>query len=243
MKRQKLGTTIIWTVCLLGMAALVWSRQPLGGSRQTKHPPLALAAEQPAPSISAAPTNQAPVDNNSQPRANTPNAAVDAEPADPPQRQPVATEPRTLPVGVWVRENDPYKMTIELKGHELHATISGVLEEEDGVQFELRLNGEYHVTQDSMLYGVISSGELRTAGSEAEQRFEANAFVATCFYDQPFAFRYRLDPDALTIKELKMGAFPSGFDDVAELVKLVPGRFYPGNSTDADSRKDKVVLR
>lgn len=230
MQRKKIGTAVVWMVCLLGMVAVVWSRPPIGGSSSKGHPPLALAGPENPP------VPLSPVVVGEKPQTATPENPVSAIPS-----QTIALEPWTIPAGTWVREVDPYKMKMEFQGHELQVTIQGVLDEE--VSFECQLSGEYHITQDSMLYGVISSGELRTTGKDPEIQFEADTLITECFYDQPFAFRYRLDQDTLTIKNLKMGLFPSEFEELAECVKLVPGRFHPPNLTEGSAQKEKPVFR
>lgn len=230
MQRKKLGTAIVWMVCLLGMVAVVWSRPPIGGSGTKSHPPLALTDPQAEPAP-AEPLLADPV-----PQELTGNIPA-------PIASPVASEPCTLPAGKWVREVYPYKMTIDLKGHELRVTIVLNLKEDEDANFECQLSGEYHVTRDSMFYGVISSGELRMATKDAEERLEADAFITTCLYDQPFAFRYRLDREALTIKDFKIGSFPSEFDELAEVVKLIPGRFYVAGTEETDSPKEKPAFR
>lgn len=228
MKRQKLGTTIIWTVCLLGMAALVWSRQPLGGSHRTQHPPLALAAEQPDPSTNAAPTTT-PVSpaEISQPQANPPNSNVETEPDS---THSGAGNSFVLPDGAWIWEAEPnYKVVFQFEGHRLDAEISGAVE---GRTMTVRVSADYHITTDSILYGVVTSAVLDTSQAGLEARLWEDS-IARTIIEQPFAMRYRLDEDALTIKDFKMAQVGEEDELWEHLVQCLTSRFEPKETDSA----------
>ncbi len=215
MQRRKLGMAVVWMVCLLGMVAVVWSRPPLGGSRDNSHPPLALAAE-PAPQ----PQREAAVEASATPQ--DPIAAVQATVT--PSAQP---EDRALPTGQWVREFPPFKVTVTVEdGHRLRAAITGQIEE---LLSEYLVTADYHITKDSILYGVITSAEIRVTSDKPEVQMEVGS-IASWFFDQPFAIRYRLDQDALTIKDLKIGHLPNHAELGEALAKFAVGRYHPANN-------------
>src|SRR5688500_3997899 len=150
MQRRKLGTAVMWMVCLLGLVAVVWSRPPMNGSRNASHPPLALAAEDPKnpgpqnPGIEALPPAAEPwaidVPVSNLPAPHTPN--------------------RALPAMVLAREFSSSKVSLKFEGQKLWVTVTGRLGDEvESVEAEHRISADYHLTTDSMLYGIITSAE------------------------------------------------------------------------------------
>lgn len=217
MQKRKLGTAVIWMICLLGLVAVVWSRPPLAGSRSVSHPPLAMAAEdvsQPLPSqASLEPLTEAetqPVPFNLVP---LPQVPLPQSPA--------------LPDLVFVRDFQPYKLTFRFEGNRLLASFQGTVE--DGKQVECRIAADYHLTKDSVLYGVITSAELVGSPVDPEERLEADRLIHQLF-DQPFALRYRLDEGMLTVKDFKIAPIqePSEFAQV--LMPFILGTYRPASS-------------
>jgi hypothetical protein len=213
MQRRKMGMAVVWMVCLLGMVAVVWSRPPLGSSRGTEHPTLALPARE-AP-------NPLPQDPVLEPE---PLVPVATDPVQPVQvGQPAACPSGALPAQVWVREVAGVTMTLKLNGNTLQATFQGPIDEGTA---EFRLSADYHLTKDSILYGVVTSAELSSTSADPEDQMESE-ITARLVFDQPFSARYRLDEETLTIKEFKMGQFLEDSDAALELGKFVVGCFHP----------------
>jgi hypothetical protein len=215
MQRRKLGTAVIWMVCLLGMVAVVWSRPPLSGPRNASHPPLALAApaeDQPAPLVQDAALETQPA---ALPVAM--NVAVPALPA-------AETHGSALPSLSLVRDMSPLQVSVKFEGQRVFVTVKGALDETATVEY--RLAADYHLTTDSMLYGIITSAEVVLSDNDPEDRMEADAFAQRLF-DQPFAIRYRLDAGMLTVKDFKMGPLGGEENTTEELKKLILGCYRP----------------
>ncbi len=217
MQRRKLGMGVVWMVCLLGMVAVVWSRPPLGGSRDNSHPRLALSAEKSAPEPEQPPASDAPLPQEGRvpplPEGNIPAVS-----------QSVRAESRALPTGEWVREFPPCKVSVTVEeGHRLRAAISGQIEE---LPAEYLITADYHITQDSILYGVITSAEIRVGSDKPEDQMQVG-WIASWFFDQPFALRYRLDQEALTVKDLKIGQLPNHAELAEALARFAVGRYHP----------------
>jgi hypothetical protein len=210
MQRRKLGTAVLWMVCLLGMVAVVWSRPPLVGSRNVTHPSLALAAEEELdpPKQEAAP-EQLPAVQEVQVPVELPEALPPNAPA--------------LPSLVLVRDVKPYRMTFQFEGNRLFATFTGTLD--DGREAECRVAADYHLTKDSMLYGVITSAEFVGSTEDPEDRMEADQVIQQLF-DQPFAFRYRLDEGTLTVKDFKIAPIPEPSDFTEVLLPFIVGCYH-----------------
>ena len=62
-------------------------------------------------------------------------------------------------------------------------------------------DADYSVTKDNVLYGVLTGLDVGGSPQEAaEAEVEANMLL-----DQPFSFRFRLDDNVLTIKDVRFG--------------------------------------
>jgi hypothetical protein len=201
-------------ICLLGMVAVVWSRPPRSSSRNVSHPQLALASEDAPMALPKDPAFEPLPDARGQQDAiELPHAA-----------NVPSSDSQTLPALVLVREVKPYKLTFKFEGHRLFFTFHGKLDE--GREAECKVAADYHLTKDSMVYGIITSAEYTASAGEPESHLEANQGVQQLF-DQPFAFRYRLDEGALTVKDFKIGpiAEPSDFTEV--LMPFIVGCYRP----------------
>lgn len=136
---------------------------------------------------------------------------------------PVAQTEEPLPPQEWTREFKPYKLTLKFEGNRLWATFQGQLD--DGKEFECQFAADYHLTKDSLLYGIITSGETAITAKKLDELMEADA-LAKRFFDQPFSFRYRLDEDVLTIKDFNIGHLDKDDDELLEtLRKMIIGSF------------------
>ena len=234
MQRKKLGVAAVWMVCLLGMVAVVWSRPPMGSSEPT-HPPLALSAPQIADSPTIDQPVSQPVPKRAQPIAQPvsqpvpqPTAdlpPINAVPEPVPVQQVISTSTTVSPVlpeGEWVRDLKPMKVSFRIKGHRLHFSLSGVVDDE--VEGTLHASADYHVTKDYIAYGVITSASVEIGTAGAEDRLEADA-SAQMLMDRPFAMRFRVDEGTLTIKDFKIG-LNKEIDDLQETGRvLIPGTY------------------
>ncbi len=216
MQRRKLGMAVVWMVCLLGMVAVVWSRPPLGSSRESSHPPLALAAQEAQ--------NSVPQVSELEPQP----AALNTEPLDSmPTPQPVAAECGALPARLWVREIGLFKISLKFAGNRILAGIQCRNDKENNVEY--RMAADYHLTKDSMLYGIITSAEILSLAKDPEERMEAEA-LARLFFDQPFAVRFRLDEETLTIKDFKLGQIGDDGNAAKDLAAFAIGCYRPDPS-------------
>jgi RNA polymerase sigma factor (sigma-70 family) len=118
------------------------------------------------------------------------------EPAAPARTVEVLREvPR--PIGTWERDFGPYHMTLRIEADHLYGTAT-ILDK--GRKMTIQLDGDYSVTRDSLLYGVITGVDV-PEGPEDLQGLENLGMYS----DQPFSLRYRLDGRTLTLKDLKLG--------------------------------------
>ncbi len=213
MQRKKLGMAVVWMVCLLGMVAVVWSRPPLGGSQQSPHPTLALANPGRVPNDPAPIQQPQPAPELKTPVVSTPQTTQPLQPAGDP----------SLPVGVWVREFPSRKIRVEIEGHRLRILATAHFEAAN-VDAQYHIAADYHITKDSILYGVITSAEIQGSETDSvEQVIEAS--FERLLFDQPFSLRFRQDADVLTIKDFKLGQLAEETNFAKELLPFVAGRY------------------
>lgn len=214
MQRKKLGTAVIWMVCLLGMVAVVWSRPPIGGAAPKGHPSLALTDPEPLPAANPLSTDDIVYSNSNA----VPSRLVQ------PQPSPVAINPRLLPDGAWVRELKPYKVGFKFQSQRLFIELKAPT---DLGPVKMELAADYQVTRDAILYGVITSAKVdfhHTADLLEVQTTSDR--IARTLIDQPFAMRYRVDEDALTIKDFKMSQLLEDEEETwRQLVQFVISRY------------------
>ncbi len=190
-----------------------------GQRRNASHPPLAMAAQD-LP-------NTMPVDLGSEPQLPVPEH-LEATPPIPDRALP-QLECRALPTLSVVRDVKPYRISFKFEGNRLWATFQGEI---DGMQAECRIAADYHLTKDSMLYGIITSAEFVSTAESLEDQMEADKLVKQLF-DQPFALRYRLDEDTLTVKDFKIGPITEPSDFVEVLMPFIVGCYRPSASPPA----------
>jgi RNA polymerase sigma factor (sigma-70 family) len=119
------------------------------------------------------------------------------EPAAP---APAATVTQTVqrPLGTWERAFGPYQFTLHIEEDHLYGKVTFV-DSKSGKKITVVLDGDYGVTRDSLLYGVITGVDV-PEGGELEDVEDMGEYS-----DQPFSFRYRLDGNTLTLKDVKLG--------------------------------------
>ena len=131
---------------------------------------------------------------------------------------PRAERASPVPDGTWEREVGPFRVKIRVEGNRLYGTLTGG---ENGKKVTCALEADYSVTRDSLVYGVITSFEAQGPDSDTE-------LLSILLVDQPFSLRFRVDDDALTIKDVKFGGIGlkdrGRNDDLGELALLM-GRY------------------
>ena len=140
-----------------------------------------------------------------------------AEPAAGKEEVKAPEAPR--PIGVWERtlpfkEGGSVTLTIRVDAHRVTLTQT---ESENGRTTKATLEGDYSVSRDYVLYGFVTSVDVAD-GVNAD---EAAKFQAQIL-DQPFAVRYRLDANALTIRDVKVGGVG---DNDRDQLQLLAGRY------------------
>lgn len=141
----------------------------------------------------------------------------------------------TKPVGTWVRE-----VKIEETKHVFTLTVTDDrltlrVETEHGVA---RLDGDYAINKESVLFGVIDTCDH--AG-----RRGSDAAALSHLSGQPFAVRFRVDGDELTLKEFKglgVGKGEKWEKAFAEEMAAVCGRYKALKlSSDPLLRQDELL--
>ena len=112
-------------------------------------------------------------------------------------RSAARTEETNRPLGVWEKQAGPLHATVRIEADRLYLTA---MAKEKGETEGFTLDADYSVTKDNMLYGVLSSIDIEATGEEAK----TSAAIAQ-FIDSPFSLRYRVDGNALTVKNVNLG--------------------------------------
>jgi RNA polymerase sigma factor (sigma-70 family) len=140
------------------------------------------------------------------PAASTPAATA---PAAEPHAKAAKAEAGDLvvrrPRGSYTREVPGYgKATFTFTDGHLHAAASVRIED---ASFVVTLEGDYAMNAESTVFGVISSAEVQ--GSFPADEAAEVAYIAGAAADVPFAFRVRVEDDAVTVKDIRFGAIGS----------------------------------
>jgi RNA polymerase sigma factor (sigma-70 family) len=130
-------------------------------------------------------------------------AARAAPPADlPANKEEAGAAEAPSPIGVWERtvqakNGAACTITIRIDAHRVSLTQSiGA----DGKTLKATLEGDYSVSRDYVLYGFVTGVDM-PEGGEGDDSGKTQAQVL----DQPFSVRYRLDANALTIRDVRAG--------------------------------------
>jgi hypothetical protein len=147
-------------------------------------------------------------------------AARAAPPADPPADKEEARGPEApRPIGVWERtliakQGATMTLTIRIDPHRITLTQTVVAE---GKTLKIGIEGDYSVSRDYVLYGFVTGFDM-PAGEGGDDSGKAQAQVL----DQPFSVRYRLDGDALTIRDVRAGGVS---DKERQELQILAGRY------------------
>ncbi len=108
------------------------------------------------------------------------------------------------PLGTWERKVGPVQITLTFTPERMEGLI--VIKSKDGETKKVSVDfrADYGVTRDSVLYGVVTSagfgGKLKM---ETDELLKGYSKFARELLDQPFSMRFRLDNDALTVKDIR----------------------------------------
>ncbi|MDY3561051.1 RNA polymerase sigma factor [Gemmata sp. JC673] len=106
------------------------------------------------------------------------------------------------PLGSYTREVKPFgRATITFTEDRLH--VHAVVNIEDAT-LTIDADADYSINRESTVYGVITGADVSGAGDEIAAEAMVYGALVTDF---PFAFRVRVEDDAITIKDLKAGPF------------------------------------
>ena len=137
------------------------------------------------------------------------------------------------PHGSYTKELAPFgraTLTFTDTRIHLHATI-----QIEKLSVTVTADADYSINRESMVYGVVNSAEV-TGPFDLEEAAEV-AWLAAAANDMPFAFRIRVDDDAIVVKDVRFGAIgspafmqvighASGSDEELELLTgLVGGKY------------------
>lgn len=136
------------------------------------------------------------------------------------------------PLGSYTREVQPYgRATLTFTEDRLHVRATVTVEK---FTITVDADADYTINRESLVYGVITGADVSApGGGEAAVAFAPLAAVAT---DLPFAFRVRVEDDAIAIKDIKAGPFGSpllmeafggkeGGRETAMMAAVVCGKF------------------
>lgn len=152
-------------------------------------------------------------------KAAEPRDAAPARPerGDPPLVQPERVDPPLAaagpgndlivrrPHGSFTREVPAYgKATITFTENRIHVVANVRIEK---ATFTVTADADYTLNRESMVYGIITGVDV-SGPLEGDDLAEI-ALIAGTASDMPFAFRIRVEDDAIAIKDIKFGPFGS----------------------------------
>ena len=186
---------------VLGIGFLAATLLGLGLGRFT------LGSADAAPGDKKAPTPNAPLmvaenglspSKNPRPQSDTEIAKV--EPANPGQGNDLVIR---RPLGSFTREIPLFgKATVTFTEDRIHLQATVRIEKES---FTVTADADYTMNRESVVYGIITGVDLNGV---SEDSIELAAIVGG-MHDIPFAFRLRVDDDAIVVKDIKCGPLGS----------------------------------
>lgn len=110
------------------------------------------------------------------------------------------------PRGSYTKEVPPFgKGTVTFTDKRLHVAGSVHI---DQATINFTLDADYSINQDGVVYGVFTGAEVTATGAKGEEAATLGIY-AGMVTDMPFAFRLRVDDDAINIRDIKFGPFGS----------------------------------
>jgi RNA polymerase sigma factor (sigma-70 family) len=138
----------------------------------------------------------------------------------------------TRPLGMWERQIGPLKMQLHIESDRMVMIVEG---QEKEMRFQTRLEAEYSVTKDGVLYGIVTSVDIDTTPAAVGSPRELANIMLTVnsFIDHPFSMRVRADENALTIKDINFGGLTKegNVKDTNEVRAMLLGRYKKTNET------------
>jgi hypothetical protein len=92
----------------------------------------------------------------------------------------------TKPLGKWERKLGKTHVALSIEDNRLHINCTG--------DKTVTLHADYAMTQDGLIYGVVTSIEC-----DEDEETE----MSRTLFDAPFSFRFRIDEGALIIHDMK----------------------------------------
>jgi RNA polymerase sigma factor (sigma-70 family) len=133
-------------------------------------------------------------------------------------RSAARTEETNRPLGTWEKQVGPLHATVRIEADRLYLTA---IANEKGEKEGFTLDADYSVTKDNMLYGFLSSIDIEATGETAKTSAAISEFI-----DSPFCLRYRVDGNALTVKNVNLGvSFNKNVRDENDARVMLTGRW------------------
>jgi hypothetical protein len=144
-----------------------------------------------------------------------PAAFTEAAPAD----VAISARPRAEKdslIGSWTYSAGLFNVQLDIAPDTLNGTFSMPIED---TQIDVIFHGEYSVTTEKLLYGVIQSADIRVEGVSNEEQLLESKAIASRLIEQPFALRVYVHDSVLMVKDVNLG-IPFAFSDDDEYVEL-----------------------
>jgi RNA polymerase sigma factor (sigma-70 family) len=110
------------------------------------------------------------------------------------------------PRGSYTKEVPPFgKGTITFADKRLHIAAAVHIQE---ATLNISLDADYSINPDGVVYGVITSAEVTANGAKGEEAATLGIYSGMVT-DMPFAFRLRVEDDAISVRDIKFGPFGS----------------------------------
>jgi hypothetical protein len=139
-----------------------------------------------------------------------------------------ATMPTARPTGNWYRELPGMVVGLSFRDKEIRITLDHNI---DGASACITLVGDYAVTRDGTIHGVITGTDVSFDGKSNRAQFETidvSRDMQT-FVDQPFAFRCRVSDGKLMVSNWRIACPKGPCEDVCK--QLLAGIFQPVTGT------------
>jgi RNA polymerase sigma factor (sigma-70 family) len=136
------------------------------------------------------------------------------------------TEETNRPLGTWEKQVGPYRATLRIEADRLYLTARV---DDKGEKIGYILEAEYSVTKDNVLYGVLTGVDV-----EATEATDNETAALSQFLDSPFSLHYRVDGNALTLKNVNLGVI---HDKDLRKEDMLAGRWKKKTETSRDAAR------
>lgn len=174
------------------------------------------------------------------------DAATPPAPAVPPPTpaptplKPAAKAGKTFqvetPAGGWAREggngtSGPDRVSLHFDGDRITFAVTTAVQKE---VVRHVVEADYSVNKESLVFGIVTASELQVSEANNAPGGATGLAVAE---DQLFSFRFRLDGDTLTIKDVRLPGLPA--PDEGEVAATLAGRYTVGPDAAAVLKPEK----